>query len=137
MIKRPIPGVGVAIVDGTKILLIRRGRGPGAGLWAIPGGKVEFGETLEATAIREAREETGYEVEVGPVVWVGETIGPGDPPEWHYTLTDFLATVRAGSLRAGDDASDAAWVDLDRVDDLEMTSTMAPLLAVIRGLTDE
>lgn len=134
MKRRPVPGVGVAIVEAGRILLVQRGRQPGAGLWAVPGGKVEYGETLEATAVREAMEETGYEVELGSVVWVGESIGPGEPPEWHYTLTDFLATVKGGALRAGDDAADAAWFELDRVDELPLTVTMPPLMNLIREM---
>ena len=136
MTDKPVPGVGVAILDGDKVLLIRRGRGPGAGLWAVPGGKVEYGESLVETAVREAREETGYDVELGPVIWVGESIGPGQPPEWHYTLVDFVASVGGGSLRHGDDAAAAGWFDLDEAMGLELTPTMPPLLEVLRAMIE-
>ncbi len=136
MTRTPVPGVGVAIIDGRKLVLIKRGRGVGAGLWAVPGGKVEYGETLEETALREAREETGLEVSLGPVVWVGESIGPGEPPEWHYTLVDFVAFVVGGTLSHGDDAAAAEWVDFDRASELAMTPTMPPLLKALDGYLD-
>jgi 8-oxo-dGTP diphosphatase len=129
---RPIPGVGVAVIDGGRLLLIRRGRGPGEGFWAVPGGKVDLGERLADAAVREVREETGLEIELGPVIWVGESIGPGAPPEWHYTLVDFLGTPRDGSeVEAQDDAADARWVTLDEARRLALTPTMWPLLEVL------
>ena len=129
---RPLCGVGVAVVDREKILLVQRGRPPGEGLWAVPGGKVELGETMQETARREVWEETGLEVEVGEVVWAGDSIGPGDPPEWHFCLVDFLGTVRGGELAHADDAAAVRWVDLDDAGSLPLTPTMPPLLEVLR-----
>lgn len=124
----PVPGVGVAVVDHGRILLVRRGRGALVGAWAVPGGKVGWGEPMRAAARREAREETGLDVEVGDVIWVGDAIGPGDPPEWHFTLVDFLATPIGGELRAGDDAAEVRWVGLREARDLPLTPTMGELL---------
>ncbi|MGH8912744.1 MAG: NUDIX hydrolase [Acidimicrobiia bacterium] len=135
--ERPIPGVGVAVMDGDRILLIQRGRPPGRGLWAVPGGKVELGERLVDTARREVLEETGLDVEIGDVVWVGESIGPGHPPEWHYTLIDFLGSAVGGRLQPGDDAAVAEWFSLSAARDLPLTPTMSPLLdaleLILRG----
>lgn len=125
---RPIPGVGVAVVDGGRILLVQRGRDPGRGLWAVPGGKVDFGETLVEAARREAREETGMEVDVGGVLWAGESVGPGDPPAWHYVLVDFLATRLSGEPEAADDADEVGWFTLSQALDLPLTPTMPALL---------
>jgi len=115
-------------VEKGRILLIRRGRNPGRGLWAVPGGKVRFGETMRQTAVRETREETGLEVDVGEPVWVGEVIEGGH----HIVIVDFSATVTGGELRAGDDATDVAWVGLDVVGELPLTGTMHQLLDTLR-----
>jgi 8-oxo-dGTP diphosphatase len=128
---RPTPGVGVVIVEGGALLLVRRGRGANEGLWAVPGGKVEYGESMRTAAAREAREETGLSVEIGHVVWVGDAIGPGMPPAWHFTLVDFSATVVGGTLRRGDDASRVEWVPLGEVLRRPVTPTMIDLMQLL------
>ncbi len=129
---KPLPGVGVVIIRDGCLLLIKRGRGANAGLWAVPGGKVEFGETRRAAAAREAREETGLEVSVGDVAWIGEAIGPGEPPEWHFTLVDFFATPIGGEVLAGDDADDIDWVPIESVLERPVTPTMVDLIEKLR-----
>jgi ADP-ribose pyrophosphatase YjhB (NUDIX family) len=124
----PIVGVGVAVVDAGKILLVRRGNEPGKGLWAVPGGKVGYGERLRAAAARELREETGFEVEVGDVIWAGEHLGEGR----HIVLVDFLGTVISGSLAAGDDAVEVRWVPLDEAGTYQLTGTMYELVELLR-----
>lgn len=120
----PVVGVGVAIVHDGEILLVQRGRDPGRGLWAVPGGKVHMGERLRDAARREAFEETGLQVEVGEVIWVGEHIDD----EYHIVLIDFDAKVVGGALRAADDADDARWVPIERVTDYALTPTMYDLM---------
>jgi len=119
------------VVEGGALLVVKRGRGPNAGLWAIPGGKVEYGESMQEAAVRELREETGIEAELERVVWVGDAIGPGNPPDWHYTLVDYQARMIGGTLQAADDAELVAWVPLDQVLDLPVTPTMPDLVAVL------
>ena len=112
------------MIDDGHILLVQRGRDPGAGLWAVPGGKVRRGETMREAVRREVAEETGLEVVVGDVVWVGEVI----EAEHHLVLVDFSADLVAGSLRAGDDARDARWVRLGEAGEYPLTPTMHALL---------
>lgn len=128
MPEHPVPGVGVAVVEDGRILLVRRGRGAGAGLWAVPGGRVEWGETLEEAAVREVREETGLEVRLGPVVWTGESIGPGEPPEWHFTLVDFVGFRVSGEPVAADDAADVRWATRTEALELDLVGLMPSLL---------
>lgn len=130
--RQPIPGVGVAVIQDAKLLLVQRGRGHLAGKWAVPGGKVELGETLEEAAVREVREETGLGVKIGEIVWVGETIGPGDPPAWHYILIDYIGVPVEGHLEAGDDADAVSWVDLETAVAMDLTPTMYPLIETLR-----
>lgn len=127
----PTVGVGVVVVDGGALLLVRRGHEPYRGTWAVPGGRVRRGETLRAAAAREAAEETGLAVDVGPVVWVGETIGPGDPPAWHHVIVDFRAAVTGGMLAAGDDAADVRWVPVGELDALPLGPTMRELAGLL------
>ena len=87
--------------DQERILLIQRGKEPNRGRWTVPGGKVEWGETMKEAVGREVVEETGLEVEVLDPVWIGELIDPGRPPEWHFVLIDFAAVPVGGELRLG------------------------------------
>lgn len=123
------------IVENGALLLVRRGRGPNTGLWAVPGGKVAFGETMRQAIVREVREETGLEVEVGDVVWVGEALDSDPSPGWHYTLVDFCCRVTGGQLAAADDALEAAWVPLDQVLNRPVTPTMIDLMGFLDGST--
>lgn len=124
----PRVGVGVAVIDDGKILLVKRGREPGRGLWAVPGGKVRWGERLEDAARREAMEETGLDVEIGEVLWVGEHI----EADHHLVLIDFSARVVGGELHAADDADDAQWVPIDETRTYDLTPTMYELMDTLR-----
>jgi ADP-ribose pyrophosphatase len=125
----PVVGVGVALVEDGKILLVKRGRDPGRGLWAVPGGKVRHGEPMRDAARREVREETGLDVEVGEAVWVGEYI-EGDH---HIVLIDFAGRLLGGDLAAADDADDVRWVTLEEASDYPLTLTMYELMDTLRG----
>lgn len=124
---RPLVGVGVAVIDQGRILLVQRGSDPGRGRWAVPGGKVELGERLKEAAAREVREETGLTVEIGELIWAGEHISD----QRHIVLIDFLGTLVGGDLAAGDDADRAEWVPLDEAGDYPLTETMYGLIEVL------
>jgi 8-oxo-dGTP diphosphatase len=127
--ERPIVGVGVAVVDDGRILLVQRGSDPGRGLWAVPGGKVRRGEPMKEAARREVLEETGLDVEVGDSVWVGEVIEDGH----HIVLIDFSGSVVGGELEAADDADDARWIPLEEATSYPLTPTMYDLLDTLRA----
>ena len=122
----PIICVGGVAYDEEHLLLIRRGHGPAAGEWSLPGGRVELGETLAEAVVRELGEETGLEVVCGELVGWVELISELQ----HYVVLDFRVTVLGSSdLRAGDDAAEAAWVDLNEVTDLNLTDGLAEFLS--------
>ena len=103
-----IPCVGAVIKDDQgRLLLIKRGHEPGAGLWSIPGGRIEPGETDAEAMVREMREETGLAVQVGPLL--GRVRRPAQDGNV-LDIRDYAATVTGGTLRAGDDAAQARWV---------------------------
>lgn len=125
---RPTLAASAAIVDGDRLLLVRRGRPPSQGQWSVPGGRVEWGETLREAAIREVREETGLAVELGPVVEMVERIDPAPTPTYHFVIVDFLARPIGGILQAGDDAADARWLTPTEWAALPLTPGLAPVL---------
>jgi 8-oxo-dGTP diphosphatase len=109
--ERPVVGVGAVIVDGDRVVLVKRAHEPLKGEWSLPGGSVEVGETLAEAVIREVREETGLEVRVGPLLDVFDRIhhGRDERVEYHFVLLDYKCTVVSGSLAHGSDASAACW----------------------------
>lgn len=111
--KRPLVGVGVVVFKAARVLLIRRAKAPRAGTWSLPGGRQRHGETVRAAAAREVREETNLEVEIGELLDVVDSLTRDSTGAvtYHYTLVDFMAEWRAGEVEAGDDATDAIWVD--------------------------
>jgi 8-oxo-dGTP diphosphatase len=108
---RPEVAVGAIVVDAGRLLLVQRGRGAGAGLWSVPGGRVERGETLAEAVVRELQEETGLDGVCERFVGWVERIGA----DHHFVILDFAVAVHDGQLVAGDDAVDAGWVPLDDV----------------------
>ncbi|MBD0353575.1 MAG: NUDIX hydrolase [Rubrobacteraceae bacterium] len=106
--------VDVIIPSERGVVLIRRGNDPFEGRWALPGGFVEVGETLEEAAYREAAEETGLAVEVARLV--GVYSDPERDPRGHNVSVVFLARVLSGDLVAATDASEVAVLDPSSVE---------------------
>lgn len=103
-----IPCVGAVIKDAEgRLLLIRRGHEPGKGLWSIPGGKIEDGESDEEAVAREVLEETGLVVMAGRLI--GSVRRPAGTADAAFDIRDYAASVNGGSLTPGDDADDARW----------------------------
>ena len=108
----PVPAVGALVVHDGAVLMVRRGQAPSRGVWAVPGGRVELGETLAAATEREVREETGIEVRAGEPVWSFDSVVRDDDGRiaYHYVIVDLLADYVSGEPRARDDALEARWV---------------------------
>jgi 8-oxo-dGTP diphosphatase len=98
--------VDVVILHGGGFVLIKRGREPFKGCWALPGGIVRYGESVEQAAVREALEETGLQVEL--LNLVGVYSEPGRDPRGHFVSVAFTARSRGGRLEASSDAEEAA-----------------------------
>ena len=121
-------------------MLIRRRYEPLAGQWSLPGGVVEVGETLEGSVAREMAEETGLEVEIGPVIEVFDRItrDPDGRIRYHFVLVDYLCWPVAGTLCAGSDVDEAVLVapeDLGRYGlTAKATAVIERALQLARGL---
>ena len=114
---RPVVGVGGVVVKDGKALIIKRGHEPRKGEWSLPGGHVELGETLIDAVRREIKEETGLDVEVGALLDVFDRVHRVDQRiQYHFVILDYLCTCTGGTLCAGDDADDAAWIADDELD---------------------
>ena len=112
----PIVGVGAVIVEGDKVLLVRRGREPLLGQWSLPGGAVELGESLEQAIVREVEEETGLAIAPVMMLKAFDRIerDSGGEVHFHYVLVDFLCTRKPtmvkAEIRAASDVSEVRWV---------------------------
>lgn len=109
-VRRPTPCVGVVCLRDDEVLLIRRGKAPRLGQWSIPGGRMEFGETLHAAALRELKEETGVDAEILGLIDVIDSLEPA--ADWHGVLVDYAARWTSGEPVAGDDAMEACFIPM-------------------------
>jgi ADP-ribose pyrophosphatase YjhB (NUDIX family) len=134
--ERPIVGVGgVAFVDG-RVVLIKRRFEPLAGRWSLPGGTLELGESLHDGLVREMREETGLEVEVGPLVELFDRITRDDDGRvrFHYVLADYVCIPVGGALASGSDVAEAVLADPDDLGAYDLTPKTLAVIASARRL---
>jgi 8-oxo-dGTP diphosphatase len=122
---RPIVGVGGVTIQDGRVLLIRRAFAPLQGRWSIPGGGLDVGETIVEGVRRELQEETGIDVRVLDPIETFEQIQRDDSGrvQLHYVILDYLCEVIGGKVRAGGDATDAAWAGENNLAPYALTET--------------
>jgi 8-oxo-dGTP diphosphatase len=130
---RPWLAVGGVVIRGDRVLLVRRGKPPADGEWAIPGGSVELGETLKEAVEREIREETGLIVRAGEVCHVFEALKRDDSGRirFHYVIVDLWAEHVSGEPVPSSDATEAGWLACP---DLENRPVNKSTLKLLRKL---
>jgi ADP-ribose pyrophosphatase YjhB (NUDIX family) len=126
----PLVGVGAVVVDGPRVLLVRRGRPPAVGRWSLPGGLVDVGESLEAAVRREVAEECGLAVDIHGLVGVVDRIvrDADGRVRYHYVLLDYLATPTAGHVEAGSDAAAVRWCEAEELGALDVTEGLESMV---------
>jgi ADP-ribose pyrophosphatase len=133
----PRVAVGAVVIHQDKVLLVLRNQAPAKGVWAIPGGSVELGESLQAAAEREVWEETGLRVQAGEIVYTFDVIqrDEADQVQYHYVIIDLLAEPLDPTqpLHPADDVKDAGWFTLSDLDEphLPVSETTRYLLSKI------
>lgn len=123
--QRPVLAVSIAVWRSDGILLVQRSKAPNEGLWALPGGKVEFGESLSEAAKREMLEETGLAISPQSLFLIQDI----RIQQFHYSLHCISARVSGGQLAAADDATDARWVTETEFAQLDLVPNLASTLA--------
>jgi 8-oxo-dGTP diphosphatase len=126
----PQIAVGAIVMRNNQVLLVKRSQPPGEGLWAVPGGRVELGETLQEAVEREVREETGLTVRPRHPVYAFDLIERDDKGgiRYHYVIVDLLADYVGGQPNPDDDACEARWVTFEELRDLPTSPTTRELL---------
>lgn len=121
--RHPLCAVGAIVLAKGEILLVRRDREPSKGQWSLPGGRVEWGESLTEACAREVREETAVEIEVEGLAGIAERIIPSDDGrvEFHYVILDYWAAPRTRDITPADDVSEARWVGVEELGEMALT----------------
>ena len=127
---QPRVAIGAIVFKDSKVLLVRRGKPPAEDLWAIPGGRVEIGETLQEATEREILEETGITIRALEPVFTFDVIDQDAKgrTRYHYVIIDLAADYISGEPRAGDDASAARWVSSEELASMKVSSKTLQLL---------
>jgi 8-oxo-dGTP diphosphatase len=131
--QRPQLAVSAAIFRGGRILLVRRARSPAKGFYSLPGGRVEFGESLHTALHREVAEETALKIEiVGLAGW--REVLPGTGGGGHYLIMSFAARWAAGEPVLSEEHDDFKWLAPDGLGDLQVTGGLQEIIQLARGL---
>jgi ADP-ribose pyrophosphatase len=132
----PQVGVGAVVFHEGKILLVKRARPPAQGQWAIPGGRLEVGETLQRAAEREILEEAGVCIRARHPLYIFDMIerDDGGSIRFHYVIVDLEAEYISGEPRASDDATEARWLSADELRSLPVSDQTLALLRELHFL---
>jgi 8-oxo-dGTP diphosphatase len=129
----PQLAVSAAIFRDEKILLVRRARSPAKGVYSLPGGRVEFGETLHTALHREVDEETALKIEIAGLAGWREVL-PEAPGSGHYLIMSFAARWSAGEPVLNDELDDFRWLPPDALGDLQLTGGLQEVIQSARRL---
>ena len=126
----PRVGVGAIVIKDGRVLLVKRGIEPSKGLWAIPGGSVELGETLQKAAEREIMEETGLVIRAGKPIYTFDFIERDDEGliRFHFVIVDVIAYYVSGIPNADDDALEARWISHGELKELPVSKSTLKVL---------
>ena len=127
----PQLAVSAAIFRDGKILLVRRARSPARGHYSLPGGRVEFGETLHTALHREVDEETGLKIEIAGLAGWREVV-PGTSGGGHYVIMSFAARWSSGEPVLNDEHDDFRWLAPEHLDDLKVTDGLPEIIEAAR-----
>ena len=129
----PQLAVSAAIFRDGKILLVRRARSPAKGFYSLPGGRVEFGETLHAALQREVGEETALKIEIVELAAWREVV-PGTTGGGHYLIMSFAARWSSGEVMLNDEHDDYKWLTPDSLGELKITGGLQKVIRSARRL---
>ena len=126
----PRVGVGAVILHEGRVLLVKRGGQPSAGKWSLPGGLVNLGETTATAVRREVAEECALTIRIAGVAGVVDRVvrAADGRVRYHYVLVDYLAYPESGAATAGSDAADVRWVEVERVEELDITDGLVEMI---------
>jgi len=132
--QRPQLAVSAVIFREGKLLLLKRAKSPGHGFWSLPGGRVEFGESLHAALAREVDEEAGLKIDIVALAGWREVLPLAGGSGGHYLIMSFAARWVAGEPRLNEEHDDFKWVEPGQFGDLKLTGGLPDVVEAARRL---
>jgi ADP-ribose pyrophosphatase YjhB (NUDIX family) len=132
--KRPQLAVSAVIFRDGKLLLLKRAKSPGQGFWSLPGGRVEFGESLHTALAREVDEEAGLRIEIVALAGWREVLPSGSGSGGHYLIMSFAARWKANEVRLNEEHDDFKWIEPGQFGDLKLTGGLLEVVEAARRL---
>lgn len=127
-VPEPAIGIGGIVFNNQRqVLMIKRDQPPAKGMWSIPGGKLEAGESMTVACKREVKEETGLDIEVGQIVAVVER----RIEDFHYVIIDFMGRLHDHDMAtpiAQSDVAEAKWISIDKIADYPLVDGLAEII---------